>query len=262
MRALWKGAVSFGLVSIPVRLYAATERKQPKFNYLHEECHSPIRYRKWCPRCDREVQQNEIVRGYQYDKGQYVVLDEDDLPSVSRGKKRSVGIIDFVKQEEIDPIYYDRSYYLEPSEGGAKPYALLCAAMRETQRVALALVALRDKETLATVRMLDRDFLVMETMFYPDEVRPPAALQGIEKELELDQRELKMAHTLIDSLSTEFEPSKYRSEHRESLLATINAKVEQEEVHFAPEAEGGKVIDLMEALKESIALAERERVHG
>lgn len=262
MRALWKGSVSFGLVSIPVRLYAATERKHPKFNYLHAKCHGPIRYRKWCPHCQQEVSQDEIVRGYQYDKGEYVVLEEGDIPTVNHGHRRSVTIIDFVRQQDIDPIYYDRSYYLEPAEGGAKAYALLCAGMKKSQRVALALVALRERETLAAVRMLDHHVLAMETMFYPDEVRSVSQLSGIEQDLEFDDRELKMAHTLIDSLSTDFEPSKYRSEYRDALLATIHAKVEREEVHVAGKPEDGKVIDLMQALKESIAQAQQERPHG
>jgi len=262
MRALWKGAVSFGLVSIPVRLYAATERKNPKFNYLHAECHTPIRYVKWCPKCEREVQQEDIVRGFQYEKGQYVVLEPEEFPAVGKLSKRSVAIVDFVRQEQIDPIYYDRTYFLEPAEGGSKPYALLCAAMRESGRVALALVALRDRETLATVRIHEDRFLIMETMYFPDEVRSPAGLQGVEETAELNQRELDMAHTLIDNLSVDFDPGKYRSEHREELMATINAKVEEQDVHHVGTVEDGKVIDLMQALKESIALAERERAHG
>ncbi|MEW6521973.1 MAG: Ku protein [Bacillota bacterium] len=259
MRALWKGAISFGLVNIPVRLYAATERKDPKFNYLHAVCHTPVRYVKWCPTCGREVPVEEIVRGYQYERGQYVIMHEEDFEVIPARTTRSVDIIDFVSLSEIDPVYYDRTYYLEPADGGQKAYGLLRRAMQETGRIGLAKVAIRARETLATVRVLDQRVLAMETMFFPDEVRPAGVLQGLDAVTEPDPRELAMARTLIESLATPFSPAKYQNPYREQLLEIIRAKITGQEVARAPQPHQARVIDLMEALRQSIALAEEER---
>jgi DNA end-binding protein Ku len=259
MRALWKGAIAFGLVNIPVRLYAATERKTPKFNYLHALCHTPVRYLKWCPSCEREVPAAEIVRGYEHERGRYVVMAEEDFESLPARTTRSVDIIDFVHLSEIDPVYYDRTYYLEPADGGQKAYGLLRRAMEEAGRIALAMVALRTHETLATVRVIAGRALAMETMFFPDEVRPVAAIQGLDQVGEPEVRELSMARTLIDSLAAPFDPGKYRDRYRDRLLELIRAKAAGREVVTAPAPETARVVDLMEALRESIALAEQER---
>ena len=209
MRSLWKGSISFGLVNIPVRLYTATEEKNVRFNFLHRVCRTPIKYQKVCPHCDREVAQDEIVRGYAYDRGRYVLMEEEDFENLPIQTARQVQILDFADLSEIDPVFYDKSYYLEPDEGAEKPYALLRRAMRETGRVAVAKVAIRSRESLACVRVFNQ-VLVMETMFYPDEIRSAERLAGIGQEPELSEREVAMATQLVENLTETFNPEKYR----------------------------------------------------
>lgn len=259
MRALWRGAISFGLVNIPVRLYAATERKDLKFSYLHEPCKTPIRYRKYCPTCVREVEMDEIVRGYEYEKGQYVIMNEEDFERVPVATTRTVDIVDFVSLAEIDPIYFDKTYFLEPGEGGQKAYALLRKAMTESGRIALAKVAIRAKETLAAVRVYDDRLLVMETMFWPDEIRSYAELTGIDEHPHLHEKEVQMAEMLISNLATDFQPEKYTDEYRQALLDIIRSRIEGQEVYRAAAPQPEKVIDLMEALRASVKLAEEQR---
>lgn len=260
MRSLWKGSVSFGLVTIPVKLYAATERKDVSFNYLHRACGTPIRYQKVCPACDREVAMDEIVRGYEYEKGRFVLLDDEDFADLPTPERRTVEILDFVRLDEIDPVYYNRTYYLEPGEGGVKAYHLLRRAMATAGRVAVGRVALRAKESLAVLRVYGRSALCLETMYYPDEVRSTEGLVGLGAEPALKDQELSMAIGLIESLSAPFAAEKYTAQYRGQLLERIAAKVAGREVIEAgAPAETGKVIDLMEALRASLAQAEAER---
>jgi len=223
VRSLWKGSISFGLVNIPVRLYAATEEKSVRFNLLHRACRTPIKYQKVCPHCGREVSQDEIVRGYAYDRNRYVLMEEEDFENLPLPTSRQVAILDFVDLSEIDPLYYDKSYYLEPDEGAEKAYALLRRAMREKGRVAIAKVAIRSREALACVRVYGQA-LVMETMYYPDEIRPAERLDGIAAEPELSEREVAMAVQLIDNLTEPFDPGKYRDHYREALLSAIEKR--------------------------------------
>lgn len=252
VRSLWKGSISFGLVNIPVRLYAATEEKSVRFNLLHRACRTPIKYQKVCPHCGREVSQDEIVRGYAYDRNRYVLMEEEDFENLPLPTSRQVAILDFVDLSEIDPLYYDKSYYLEPDEGAEKAYGLLRRAMREKGRVAIAKVAIRSREALACVRVYGQA-LVMETMYYPDEIRPAERLDGIAAEPELSEREVAMAVQLIDNLTEPFDPGKYRDHYREALLSAIEKKIQGEglEAPAAPPA-AGKVVDLMEALEASL----------
>ncbi|QGT98888.1 Ku domain protein [Candidatus Syntrophocurvum alkaliphilum] len=256
MRTLWKGAVSFGLVNIPIKMYVATERKDIKFNYLHKECMSPIKYQKYCSNCDKEINNEEIVRGYEYQKGNYVIMNEEDFEKIPLENTKTIDILDFVELNEVDPIYFDKTYYLEPSEGGDKAYSLLVEAMRETSKVAIAKVIIRSKQTLAALRIKD-NVLIMETIFYPDEIRSPASLNlGVDKE-KLHDNEIKMAVSLIKNLSTNFQPEKYENEHRKALWEVIEAKIVGKEVVApTPDVEQGNVVDLMEALKASVKLAE------
>lgn len=254
VRTLWKGAITFGLVYIPVRLYTATEKKDVKFRYLHNECKTPVRYLKWCPTCNREVSQEEIVYGYEFEKGQHVVIDEADLERLPDAAGKVVDIIDFVNLEDIDPVYYDKTYFLEPADGGVKAYTLLRKAMEATGRVAVAKVVIRTKEALATIRVYEGQALVLETMYWPDEVRSWRGLEGIDQEPSLHENEVKMAQTLIDNLSTRFEPGKYTNDYRRALLDLIHQKVEGHEVHPQPAAEPHKIIDLMEALRASVQM--------
>ena len=259
MRTLWKGAVSFGLVNIPVKMYVATENKDIKFNYLHQECMSPIQYRKYCPRCDRELNSEEIVRGYEYQKGNFVVINEEDLERIPLENTKTIDIFDFVNLQQVDPIYFDKSYYLEAAPGGEKAYSLLIEAMTQTEKVAIARVIIRTKQSLAALRVKDK-VLLMETIFYPDEIRSPAGLSpGLEAD-KLHENEVKMAVSLIDNLSVDFEPGKYHDEYRQALRELIDAKIVGKEVVNAPAvSDKGKVVDLMEALQASVKLAEESR---
>lgn len=261
MRTIWKGAISFGLVHVPVKLYTATERKEIKFNYLHEKCKTPIRYERFCPTCETEVPQEQIVRGYEYEKGRYVIMREADFENLPVDTARSVNIVDFVDLKEIDPVFFDKSYYLAPGDGGQKAYELLKQAMEKTGKIAIAKVAIRSKESLAAIRVY-KSALVMETMFYPEEIRNVDLLPELQYEVKLHENEIKMAENLIVSLSETFAPDKYHNEYRQALMEVIQAKVAGEEIEIAPRPETGKVVDLMEALKASIQLAKEEKERG
>lgn len=261
MRTLWKGVISFGLVTIPVKLYAATESKEIAFHYLHAACRSPIRYQKRCLTCEREVPMAEIVRGYEYEPGQFVLMQEADFAALPRAATHTVDIVDFIHLAEVDPIYYDKSYFLEPGEGGAKAYALLRRAMEETGRVAVARLVLRSRESLAAIRVYAGGILALETMYYPDEVRSAAALAP--KALpEVRPAELEMARELVTRMSGQFVPERYRSEYRQALRELIEQRIAGQQVVRTPVAPlGGQVVDLMEALRQSVEQARAQQAH-
>lgn len=258
MRPLWKGALSFGLVNIPVKMYVATEKKDVKFRYLHNECMTPIQYQKRCPTCNREVQMQEIVYGYEYQKGHFVILNEEDFAGLPREGSGTVDILDFVDIKQVDPIYYDKSYYLEPAEGGSKAYSLLLQAMESTGKTAIARIVLRTRTNLASIRVKE-GCLVLATMFYPDELRSSTELNLAFDDSKLHDNEIKMAVNLIENLSTEFQAGKYTNEYRQAMRDLIEAKIAGNKIEAAPAVETGNIIDLMEALKQSVKLAEKER---
>ncbi|GAB4257666.1 non-homologous end joining protein Ku [Thermincola ferriacetica] len=258
MRTLWKGAISFGLVHVPVKMYTATEDKDVKFNYLHEKCKTPIKYERICPTCDTTVPPEEIVRGYEYEKGRYVILRDEDFEKLPLETARSIDIIDFVELEEIDPIYFDKSYYLAPGDGGQKAYELLKSAMKEANKIAIAKVVIRSKEAIVALRVY-KDAILMATMHYPDEIRSVDLMPELNYQVKINETERKMALQLIGSLSEHFHPEKYTNEYRQALLDLIQAKIAGEEIEVAPRPETGKVVDLMEALKKSIELAKTEK---
>lgn len=259
MRAMWKGAISFGLVTIPVKLYAATEEKDLHFKQLHKRCGTPIRYKKFCPTCETEVEADQIIKGYEIEKERYVTVEEEELEAIPVAASRALEIVDFINLSEIDPVFYDKTYYLEPGDGGSKPYALLRRAMEETGRIAVAKVVMRSKESLAAIRVFREGVLAMETMHFPDEVRSPAGLKGI-VEPELRPQELEMAKSLVVSLSSPFDPAKYQNEYRDAVLQLISAKAHGEQpLEAAAEPKAGRVVDLMDALRASIQAAEAER---
>lgn len=257
MRAIWKGSIGFGLVVIPVRLYAATEKKDPRFHYVHAACGTPIRYKKWCPSCNREVESDEIAWGYEVEKGQYVLLNREEYEFMPDSQTRAIGISDFVDASEIDPVYFDKPYYLQPAEGAEKAYTLLRTVMERLGRVAVARFTVRTRESLAIIRAYRGNMLVLHTMLWPDEVRNPAELQPA-RGVQLDDREFEMAKALVDMMHQRFEPEAYRSGRRDYLLKLIQQKVAAREVE-TPRAEEGKVIDLIEALQQSMALASKAR---
>ncbi|MDK2879661.1 MAG: end-binding protein Ku [Thermoanaerobacteraceae bacterium] len=257
MRALWRGSISFGLVNVPIKMYAATEKKNISFRQLHRECGTPIKYEKVCPTCGRKVEEDEIARGYEYEKGKFVIIEDKDLESIPDETTRTIDIVDFVDLRDIDPIYFDHSYFLGPEETGQKAYILLRKAMEEAGKIAVAKVVIRAKQSLACLRPYGENYIIMETMYYPEEVRDVGEIP-VSPDVKLHENEVKMAVQLVSSLSTEFKPEKYTDDYRKALLDIIRAKVEGEEIRIpAPREE--KVVDLMEALKASLALAEKEK---
>lgn len=258
MRPVWKGAVSFGLVNIPVKMYAASEDKSIKFKYLHSKCNTPLKYQRTCPRCNQEVEWEEIVRGYEYQKDRFVVMKDEDFESIPADKTRTIDILDFCQLADIDPIYYEKSYFLGPEEIGKKAYNLLVSALKHTGRVAVAKVVIRSKQALAAIRIY-KDVLVMETMKYPDEVRSQLEVPGIDREMAAAERELDMATQLVESMTADFAPEKYTDDYRKALLDLIQTKLagEQPAPAAAQPAEG--VVDLMESLRASLEAIEKER---
>jgi DNA end-binding protein Ku len=253
MHTMWKGSISFGLVNIPIKLHAATEDKDVKLRTLHKKCNSPIKYEKICPVCEEEVKNEEIVKAYEYAKGKFVVLDNEDLENIRKeNEDKAVEIIDFVKMEQIDPIYYDRSYYMSPGESGGKAYSLLRKALEESQKVGLAKIIIRSKEQMAVIRVFENT-LVMETIHFPDEVRLVSDVPNVPSADKVTKRELDTAILLIDQLTTEFDPEKYKDDYRTALLELIESKKGGKETVTAASREvGTNVTDLMAALQASI----------
>jgi DNA end-binding protein Ku len=252
---MWSGAISFGLVNVPVKLYSAVSRKTVRFHQLNAETGHRIAQKRVDSVTGEEVPYEQIVKGFELTKERYVVITPEELDSVSPEKTRAIDIEDFVDLEDIDPIFYDHPYYLVPDKGAGKAYGLLLEAMRESGKVAIARVVLRSKEQLVAIRPAG-DVLTMETMIFHDEVVATDELDEVPdaKDLKTSDRELKMAQQLIDSLSSDFEPSKYHDEYREKVLELVERKAEGEEIAIQPQAEEPeKVPDLMAALEASLA---------
>ncbi|CAN5325593.1 Ku protein [soil metagenome] len=249
-RTMWKGAISFGLVSIPIRMYPATEEKGLRFNQLHDKDHGRIKYQRTCATCGEEVSFEHIVKGFEYEKGKYVVMEDEDFDAVPVESSRAIDIVQFVAIEDIDPIYFQKSYYLVPEEVGIKAYTLLREAMSEDGRVGIAKIAIREKEHLAALRFKD-DVFIMETMFWPDEIRA-AEFEELDKKVKIRPQEVQMARSLIENLTEEFNPGAYKDEYREALLGVVEKKVAGEEIEVVAPTGETKVVDLMEALKASV----------
>ena len=255
-RSIWSGAISFGLVNVPVKLYSAVSRKTVRFHQLNKDTGHRIQQKRVDPVTGDEVAYDDIVKGYELTRDRYVVLTPDELDALDPERTRTIDIEDFVDLADIDPVYYDHPYYLVPDKGAGKAYALLLDAMRDAGKVAIARVVLRSKEQLVAIRPAPGDVLMMETMVFADEVVSPDAIEDLPErgELEPSERELKMARQLIDSLSSEFEPERYHDEYREKVLDLIERKAAGEEIAVQPEApQPERVPDLMAALEASLA---------
>jgi DNA end-binding protein Ku len=258
MRAIWSGTISFGLVSVPVRMFPATESKELRFHFLHKKDLTPIAYEK-VRRDDREpVDRDEIVRGFEIEKGRYVPLEEEDLDRLDIELTHSIDICDFVSLDEIDPVFFRKAYYLLPAEGAEKPYRLLVRAFEETGKVGIAKVVIRNKQHLAAVRPYE-DVLLLETMYYADEVRKPQALDGDLGSAKLQKAEVEMAKSLVENLSEPFKPEKYDDQYRKELLELIRAKAEGQPLPEPQEEQEGEVVDLMAALRESVERTKKQR---
>ena len=254
-RAMWKGAISFGLVTIPVAVYPATEEKTLRFNQLHDEDLGRVRYKRACEKDGKELTFEHIVKGYEYEKDHYVVLTDEDFDAVPIQSSRAIDIQQFVHLDEIDPVLYKKSYYLLPEETGAKAYALLREALSQDNKVGIAKVSFRDKEHLAALRFRD-DAFVLETMYWPDEIRE-ADFGGVNVDAKVRSQELEMARQLIDNLTSDWNPEAYTDEYREALLKIVEAKIAGEEIELVAAEPTAKVVDLMEALKASVAAAKK-----
>jgi DNA end-binding protein Ku len=253
-RAIWKGSISFGLVNIPIALYPATRREELKFRLLRKSDLSPVNYKRVAEKDGKEVPWNQIVKGYEYEKGKYVVLKDEDFERVDLEATQTVDIQDFVDQEEIDPIFFYKPYYLEPQKGGDKAYVLLRDALKDSGKVGIAKVVIKTREYLAGVKPED-GVLVLELMHFADELADPGRLH-IPKKIEVGKREMNMAKSLIDSMSSKWNPEKYRDDYREALMEVIEEKVEaggkeiEEKPKRAPKPT--KVIDLVSVLQKSL----------
>ncbi len=252
MRAIWTGAISFGMVTIPVKLYTATQPKDIRFRLLHKTDNAPIEEKRFCTADGKEVAWDDLVRGYEVSKGEYIVLEPEEIEAAKPESSTTIAIGDFVPASEIDPVYFEKSYFLEPSEVGAKAFSLLRRALEETERLALARVTIRTRERLATLRPYE-DALMLETMFWPDEIRSTGALdlpEGAERAVR--PKELKMAESLVASLADRFDPSAYTDTYRTALEELIARREKGDTRNAKRRKATPKVIDLMEALQASV----------
>jgi DNA end-binding protein Ku len=254
-RAIWSGVISFGLVSVPVRMYTATESRELKFHFLDKRDMAPIGYDKVNRETGQSVPADEIVRGFEVDKGRFVELTEEDIDRLDVELTHSIDICDFVSMDEIDPLYFRKAYYLLPQEGAEKPYRLLVKALEETGRAAIAKVVIRNKQHLAAIRPVN-DTLVLETMYYADEVRQPEEAP----KPQVRAPEVEMAKTLIENLAAKWDPAKYHDRYRTELLDLLQKKAKGKPLPEPKHEEGGEVVDLMEALRQSVEATKRKRV--
>jgi len=259
-RSMWKGVVSFGMVSIPIRLYNATESSaKVSFRQLCPEHKSPISYKRWCSEGDHEVSYGEILKGYEVGRDRYVIIDDKDLDNLPLATAHSVDIQEFVPADEIEPgLYFKNAYYIEPEELGKKPYHLLRKALEATGRMAIAKIALRDREHLCALHA-NGNGMLMNTLNWPDEIRSTEGLKGLEGDVKINPKELEMAKALIESLADSFDPARYKDEYREAVMRVVQAKIDGEVIEAPAAPQTAKVMDLMEALRASVDAAKKSR---
>jgi DNA end-binding protein Ku len=259
MRTIWNGSISFGLVNIPIGLAVATQRTDVAFRTLHRECKTPIKQKRYCPTHERDVGPDEIVKGWEYVKGEYVLVEEDDLEAVALQRSNSIEILRFVKLEEVDPVYFDRTYYLAPASADAqrRPYVLLLRAMEDTGMAAIGKFVLWGKENLCLIRP-QGDTLALETLFFAEDVRAKREIEDAVAESDVKDAELDLARQVIESISGEFDPEEFRNEYRDDLRRMLEAKLDGQEIVKPEPAPETPVIDLMEALKASVAETKKQ----
>ncbi|MDQ1469674.1 MAG: end-binding protein Ku [Bryobacterales bacterium] len=255
--SIWKGHLTFGLVSFPVRLFAAARSESISFNQLHKEDGSRIKQVIFCQSEDKPIPRNEIVKGYEYEKGKYVVVDDEDIKKVAPKTARVMEIQEFVKGDEVDPVFLESSYYMAPDEGGDKPYALLFETMKQTKYYGIAKVAMHNREHVVILRPGEKG-MILHTMYYADEVRRADEFNTDASNLK--EKEVALAKMLVESLVGEFEPAKYHDTYRDNLRAMIEAKIAGHTVVETPESRVAPVIDIMEALKRSLEMRKPPKV--
>ena len=258
---MWKGVISFGMVSIPVRLYVATESHSVSFRQLCAEHLSPIKYKRWCMSGDHEVAYADIVKGYEVGTDNYVVVQDSELDNLPLPTARAITIGEFVPNDDIEAgLYFKSAYYIEPEQAGLKPYHLLRQALAETGMTAVAKIAFRDREHLCSLRPVD-GVLLMNTLHWPDEIRPVSELKGVDGDVDVNPRELQMAKALVENLAEDrFDPNRFHDDYHEALMEIVNAKVQGQEVVAALDVDSAPaVMDLMDALKASVEAAKKQR---
>jgi DNA end-binding protein Ku len=249
-RSIWNGVITFGMVTMPVKLYTATESKDIAFHQLHKECDTRIKYQKWCPHCERTIDNDDIEKGYEYARGHYVVLTDEDFENLPLPSKHAILVTSFSKIEQIDPIYFEKSYYVEPDEQSLRAFTLFMQALSEMEMVAISTITLRNKERLCALRVYNGT-LVMDTLLYPDEIR--VGKETATPELKVSEKEVKMAEHLIELMQQDFNPTLYKDHYREAMRKLIDAKLEGKEIVEVPfPAARAKVVDLMDALRASV----------
>jgi DNA end-binding protein Ku len=257
---MWKGVVSFGMVSIPIRLYNATEStSKVSFRQLCPEHRSPISYKRWCAEGEHEVAYGEILKGYEVGKDRYVIISDKDLDNLPLATAHSIDIQEFVPATDIEPgLYFKNAYYVEPEELGKKPYQLMRKALEATGRMAVAKIALRDREHLCALHATG-SALMLNTLNWPDEIRSVEGLKGLEGDVKINPKELEMAKALIESLADSFDPSRYKDEYKEAVMRVVQAKIDGEVIEAPAVPQTAKVMDLMEALRASVEAAKKTR---
>jgi len=261
MRPFWRGYISFGLVTIPVKLYSATDEKDIRFRLLHTVCQTPIKNQRFCPHCDKVIEWSDVIRGYEVSKGRFVTVTDEEIEQIPMDTSGNVNITGFVELREIDPIYYERSYFVVPDEGGSKAFLWAEEALRYSQRVRIGKVVIREKEQLVTLRPY-QTAMVMNTLYYADEVRSIQGLEELPIEANVHPNERKMAGQLVDNLTMEFHVEEFHDEYREAVRSMLDAKGKGEIVAVGKAPAPGKVVDLMEALKRSVEMAQGRRKPG
>jgi|SRR5579884_458556 len=260
MRTIWNGSISFGLVNIPIGLAVATQRNDVSFRTLHRECGTPIKQKRWCPVHERDVEADELVKGWEFAKGQYVLVEESDLEAVALQRSQAIDILRFVRLEDVDPVYFDRTYYLAPAEAEAqrRPYVLLLRAMEESGMAAVGKFVLWGKENLCLIRPQE-GALALETLFFADDVRAKSEIAEAVATTEVREPELKLAEQVIASLAGDWSPGDFENEYRRDLAKMLEAKLSGEEIVAPEPVTETPVIDLMEALRQSVADAQDRR---
>jgi DNA end-binding protein Ku len=258
MRTIWNGSISFGLVNIPIGLALATKSSDISFKTLHRECGSPIKQKRWCPVHERDVEADELVKGWEVAKGQFIVVEPEELESIALRRSQSIEILRFVALEQVDPVYFDRTYYLAPAEAEAarRPYVLLLRAMQETGMAAIGKFVLWGKENLCLIRARD-DVLALETLFYAEDVRASSEIRSSVEATEVKPVELDLARQVIASLAGEFTPEDFENEYRGELRAMLDAKLAGEPITAPEPAAEAPIADLLEALKQSVAAVKK-----
>jgi len=260
MRTIWNGSLNFGLVNIPIGLAVAQQRKDTAFRTLHRECGTPIKQKRYCPFHERDVEAEELVKGWEFAKGQFVIVEDEDLESVAVQRSQSIDILRFVPVSEVDPIYFDRTYYLAPANAPAqkRPYVLLLRAMQEAEMGAVGKFVLWGKENLCLIRPFGES-LALETLFFAEDIRSRAEIDEAVEDVDVKEPELAMARQLVESLVGEFDPEEYENEYRNDLRAMLEAKLEGKEITRPEPIPQAPVVDLMEALKQSVAQAQKTK---